>query len=158
MLRKESFCLFCFLGPHMRYMDVLRLGSNQSCSCRPTPQPQQCQIWATSVTYTASHSNAGSLTCWARLGIEPASSWILVGFVTYHWATVGTLWGKNLNRSFEVGQQEKFIYSLLDSFIWKIPIASTRAWVQCQVPRLHLWRRHSLDTQKCSLASEESHP
>ena len=28
-----------------------------SYSCQPTPQPQQCRIWATSVTYTTAHSN-----------------------------------------------------------------------------------------------------
>ena len=28
-----------------------------------------------------SHSNAGSLTHWVRPGIEPISSWILVGFI-----------------------------------------------------------------------------
>ena len=37
-------------------------GLNQSCSCWPTPQPQQCQIRASVVTYTTAHSNAGSLT------------------------------------------------------------------------------------------------
>ena len=38
----------------------------------PTPQPQQCQIWATSAaTYTA-----------ARSEIRPKSSRILVGFIT----------------------------------------------------------------------------
>ena len=37
-------------------------GSNQSFSCQPTPQPQQRQIPATSVTYTADHGKAGSLT------------------------------------------------------------------------------------------------
>ena len=36
-----------------------------------------------------SHSNVGSLTQWARPGIGPASSWILVGFIT-HWATMET--------------------------------------------------------------------
>ena len=35
------------------------------------------------------HGNARSLTHWARPGIEPASSWILVQFLTY-WATKGT--------------------------------------------------------------------
>ena len=34
------------------------------------------------VPYTTAHSNAGSLTHWVRPGMEPASSWILVGFVT----------------------------------------------------------------------------
>ena len=34
------------------------------------------------------HSHAGFLTHWARLGIEPVSSWILVRFVN-HWAVTG---------------------------------------------------------------------
>ena len=33
-----------------------------------------------SATYTTALSNAGSLTHWARPGIEPASSWMLVRF------------------------------------------------------------------------------
>ena len=56
--------------------------SNQSCSCWPTPQPQQHGIQATSVTYTTAHGNAGSLTHWVRPGIEPVSSWRLVRFVS----------------------------------------------------------------------------
>ena len=47
------------------------------------------QIWTTSVTYTTAHGNAGSLTLWARPGIQPVSSWMLVRFV-FHWATTGT--------------------------------------------------------------------
>ena len=42
-----------------------------------------------SVTYTTAHRNAWSLTHWGRPGIQPASSWRLVGFVN-HWATKGT--------------------------------------------------------------------
>ena len=37
-------------------------GSNQSCSCRPMPQPWQRGIWTASVNYAAACSNAGSLT------------------------------------------------------------------------------------------------
>ena len=51
------------------------------------PQPQQCQIWA--MTYTAACGNARSLTHWARPGMEPKSSWKLVGFLTC-WVTTGT--------------------------------------------------------------------
>ena len=43
-------------------------------------QSQQRQIWAASLTYSTAHSNARSH--WAGPAIEPASSWILVGFVT----------------------------------------------------------------------------
>ena len=39
--------------------------------------------------YTTASSNARSLTHQARLGIKPASSWILIGFLN-HWATTGT--------------------------------------------------------------------
>ena len=34
-----------------------------------------------SATYTMARGNAGSLTHWARPGMEPLSSWMLVGFV-----------------------------------------------------------------------------
>ena len=54
--------------------------ANQSDSCQP--QPQQCGIQAISVTYTTAHGNAGSLTRWARSGIEPETSWFLVGFAS----------------------------------------------------------------------------
>ena len=39
---------------------------------------QQCRIRA----YTAAHGSDGSLTHWVRPGIKPASSWILVRFVS----------------------------------------------------------------------------
>ena len=32
-------------------------------------------------TYTTAHGNTRSLTHWARPGIEPTTSWFLVGFV-----------------------------------------------------------------------------
>ena len=57
-------------------------GANWSCCYRPTPQPQQHRIQNSSATYTTAHGNAGSLTHRVRPGIEPTSSWILVGFVS----------------------------------------------------------------------------
>ena len=48
----------------------------------PRPQPQHWWIRATSVTYTTMHGNTRSWTHWVRPGIEPPSSWILVGFIT----------------------------------------------------------------------------
>ena len=74
--------IFCFLGPHLWHMEVSRLGVEWELQPQPMPQPQQQGIWATSATYTSAHSNAGSLTHWARPGMESASSWILVGFVS----------------------------------------------------------------------------
>ena len=80
------FFLSFLLRPHPKHMEVPRLGIESDCSCWPTPQPQQRQIRATSATHTTAHgdahSNARSLTHWAGPGIETASSWILVRFVS----------------------------------------------------------------------------
>ena len=46
------------------------------------PEPQQRQIQAPSATYTIAHGNAWSLTHWARLGIEPTTSWFPVWFIS----------------------------------------------------------------------------
>ena len=48
----------------------------------PTPQPQQHQIRAMSVTYTIAHCDVGSLTHGARPGMELITSWFLVTFVS----------------------------------------------------------------------------
>ena len=40
------------------------------------------QIWAESATYTIAHGNTRSLTHWVGPGIKPASSWMLVRFVS----------------------------------------------------------------------------
>ena len=51
------FC-FCFLGPNW---GTWKFPGNGlicwSCSCQPTPQPQQHRIWVVSVTYTTAHGN-----------------------------------------------------------------------------------------------------
>ena len=44
------------------------------------PQPRRIQ--GSYESYTTAHGHAGSLTHWPRPGIEPASSWMLVTFVT----------------------------------------------------------------------------
>ena len=46
-------------------------------------------IGATAAGLRHSHSNSGSLTHWARPGIKPNSSWILVRLVN-HWAVTWT--------------------------------------------------------------------
>ena len=74
--------IFFFLGPHLKHMDVPRLGVESSCSCWPIPQPQQCGIQAASANYTTAHVNAGSFIHWVGPEIKPTSSWILGGFVT----------------------------------------------------------------------------
>jgi len=35
-----------------------------------------------SATYTIAHGNAGDLNPLSKAGVEPMSSWILVGFIT----------------------------------------------------------------------------
>ena len=69
-----------FLGPLPQHMEVSR--STQNYSCRPRPEPRQRRIWAVPGTYTTVTATVGSLTHWARPGIEPISSWILVRFVS----------------------------------------------------------------------------
>ena len=59
------FFFFFFLGPRLWHMEVPRLG-----------------FWAVSVTCTRAHRNTGSLTHWVRSGIEPITSWFLVGFIS----------------------------------------------------------------------------
>ena len=71
-----------FLEPNPRHVEVPRLGVNWSCSCQPTPQPQQRQIRATYATYTTVCGHTRSLIHWVRPGMEPTSLWILVRFIT----------------------------------------------------------------------------
>ena len=78
-----------FLGPHLWHMEVPRLEVQSELRRRPTPEPQQLGIQAESATYTTTHSNVWSLTHWVRPGIEPESSWMLLGF-TNHWAMTET--------------------------------------------------------------------
>ena len=79
----SSFFLI-FLGLHPWHMEVPRLGVERNCSLWPTPEPQQYQIRrAMSATYTTVHSTTRSLTHWGRPGMEPASSWMLVIFISF---------------------------------------------------------------------------
>ena len=86
--------LFCSLGPHLWHMEVPRLRVKLELQLLALPQPQPHRIWAASVTYTTAHGNARSLTHSVRPGIEPATSWFLVGFVS------AAPWRELLNYSF----------------------------------------------------------
>ena len=83
-----SVCFF-FRATPMPYGGSQARG-RMSYSRWPTPQPQQLGIWGRSVTHPTAHCNTGSWTHWLGPGIDPASSWMPVGFVTYCCATVGT--------------------------------------------------------------------
>ena len=78
------FCLFVFffLGPHWQHMEVPRLEVQSELQllayARAWAMPDPscvCDL------HRSSRQRAGSLTHWAKLGIEPISSWILVGLV-----------------------------------------------------------------------------
>ena len=114
-LRKNTW----FLGGFFRatpaaYRGSQARGSNQSCSCRPMPQSQQRGIWAASMTYTTAHGNVRSLTQWTRPGMEPATSWLLAGFVN-HWATMGTMKRRII---FKKDKKNGNIYSIREIELW----------------------------------------
>ena len=70
-----SFCLF-------RAAPTAYGGSQARGQIRATPQPQQHQIRAESVTHITAHGNVRSFTHWTRPGIEPTNSWFLIGFIS----------------------------------------------------------------------------
>ena len=58
---RTFFFFFCFFGPPVWHVEVPRLGSIQSCSCQPTPQPQQRRLRATSATYCSTRQEILSI-------------------------------------------------------------------------------------------------
>ena len=74
---------FFFKAPPVAYGSSQARGRNRAAvTATATAQPQQHGIRATSGSYTPAHSNSRSLTHRAGPGIQPASSWILVRFIT----------------------------------------------------------------------------
>ena len=78
------------------------------------PQPQQCQIWATSVTYIH-HS---SWQCWIfnplREAKDPTCNLKVPSQIHFHWATMGTLqnfleWGFSLRILINTFKQFYFV-------------------------------------------------
>ena len=80
--RFVSLFVFLFLGPHLWPMEVPRIGVESQLQL-PAYTTATAMRAPSNVhdLYTTAHGNAGSLTHWARPGIKPASSWILVRFV-----------------------------------------------------------------------------
>ena len=71
-------------------MEVPRIGAELEMQLLAyTPQPQQCQIQATSVTYTTAHGNTGSFNPLSEARIKPESSWT-ASQIHFHGATTGT--------------------------------------------------------------------
>ena len=69
-------------------MEVPRLGVESQLLLLPIPEPQQYQIWATSVTCTTAHGNIGSLILWARPGIKPTT--LVPSHICFHCSMAGT--------------------------------------------------------------------
>ena len=63
-------------------MDIPKLGVKSELQLPATTTATAILDSSPSSTYTAAQGNAGSLTHWARPGIELTSLWILVGFIS----------------------------------------------------------------------------
>ena len=101
---RNLFCTLCYTYKDLLYLKDLKIIIYFLFFCLSTVTPRaygrsqaRGQIWAVasgllyshwnegselSLTYTTVQGNAGSLTHWVRPGIEPESSWVLVGFFT----------------------------------------------------------------------------
>ena len=80
---RKAFFFFFFLGPHLRHMKFPRLGVQlelQLLALHHSHSNIRSELCLQPNTTT--HGNAGSLTQWARPGIEPATSWFLVRFIS----------------------------------------------------------------------------
>ena len=76
------FFSFCFLRPHPRHMEISRLEVESESQLLATATATATWIQTASTTYTTAHGNTGSWTHWVRPGIEPATSWFLVRFIS----------------------------------------------------------------------------
>ena len=90
------------------------------------------------------HVNARSLNHWVRPGIEPASSWILVVFLT-HRATMGTLFltfwdGPHSMQCVSPWINLAFYFgNLLNSFFWEVLDPLLVAPTPGPCPRAAIW-------------------
>ena len=76
-----SFFLFFFLfRPNLRHMEIPRLGVEAELQL--PAYTQQHRIWAALSAYNHSSPQARASTHWVRLGIQPATSWFLVGLIS----------------------------------------------------------------------------
>ena len=82
MSYRECFSFFLFLGPHLQHMEVPRLGVESELYLPAYTTATAIQDLRGMCNYTTAHNNTRSLTHWVRPEMEPASSWILVRFIT----------------------------------------------------------------------------
>ena len=73
---------FCFLGAHTQHMEVRRLEVELELYLLAYVTATEMRDPSHTCNYTTAHGNTISLTHQARPGMEAASPWILVKFVT----------------------------------------------------------------------------
>ena len=121
--------LLLFRTTGTAYGSSLAGGQSGPTAASLTPQPQQQYVWTESVTCTTAHVNARSSTHWARPGIEPETSWILVRLITSEsqWHLPGqpisesyTYWQKAVARNLGWGIREMSSISIskIKLFAW----------------------------------------
>ena len=81
------FFFFCLFRVAMRHMEAK--GQMGATAASLYHSHSKFRTRATSATYTTAHGTAGSLTHWARTGIEPVPAWMLIRFINC-WAMTGT--------------------------------------------------------------------
>ena len=83
MPQDSSFLFVCFFRAEpMAYGSSQARGRIQAAAGGLHHSHSDARSKPTSVTYTTAHGNTGSLTHWARPGIKPESSRILVRFIS----------------------------------------------------------------------------
>ena len=109
------FLSFVFLGLHLWHVEVPRLRVKSELK---------------SLAYTIAQDNAGSLTHWARPGMEPSSSWMLVGFVNC-WATTGTPTVEHFLKVKERVQRKRIWLVSTGIRVWSLALLSGLAIRRC---------------------------
>ena len=103
-----------------------------------------------SATYTTAHSNNRSLTHWARPGIKPASSWILVRFISTEpqWELLFFKIGKNITYIFANIFHAYVVSSwhLICAFPFNLLsyIAFWSNWVKSDLTKVSDWKEKSV--------------
>ena len=142
---KEEYCtpniLFFFVFSFLSFFFFLfrakpsAFGGSQARGLLELQLPAYTQprrIWATSVTYTTAHHNTLSLTHWARPGIKPATSWLLIKFVSAasQWKLPKT-WKNALHHWLEKCKSELPQDTTSHQAEWPSLIQITNAWRGC---------------------------
>ena len=126
--------LFCFwfwlLRMHLWHMEVPRLGVESELQLPADTTSDQSHVC------TRAHGTTGSWTHWGGPGIEPASSWILVGFVSTEpqWESLTILIWISVYRHDSIAQERG----------WREPVR--RHYLVWPCPSKHGDRKYSLNT------------